>query len=626
MAVTTATTTSLAADPLIVPPAPVVAPVWPTQILTMRYNNNHDSTWGTAVSSDINWAFDTKDAPFTDVNVADGIAYVGAMNNSIYAMNAATGQFLWKFTANNWIMTDPIVADGKLFAGSGNRLFQNPNLRGTGSNSLYALNAKTGQKLWEYPVPGEAMPTPVYNNGKVYFLTGARTLYALDANTGALDFKMQVDSYFSMGSPALDGNLLFAGGANPFVYYAFDIANHSIVWQHSFADVKWGLDDCSPTVADGTIIGEGVNEDYSVENALPYQTMYALDEKTGALKWTFDMGEGPYIDDNKAGTPVVKDGVVYAGSPISRRFYAIDEATGKLLWNYNAGVPIRGTAAILGDYLLVIDIQANIHVLNIHNGRFIDKISLGGSVRPGGVNIFNGTAYVADQAGKIYAFSLFPLISGFYLKSNTPDNQPTTGSNQQYFPPTGHTVSDQFLSYWQTNGGLTQFGYPVSDPFLQFQAKTGKTLLVQYFERARFELHPEHAGTPYEVELGLLGTDLVAKRSQQAPFKPIAIDASSNSATSLGFSATGHTISGDFLTYWQANGGLARYGYPLSQPFSEVNPNDGKTYTVQYFERARFELHPEHAGTPYLVELGQLGQQVMATQNDKGLIALLKTL
>ena len=49
------------------------------------------------------------------------------------------------------------------------------------------------------------------------------------------------------------------------------------------------------------------------------------------------------------------------------------------------------------------------------------------------------------------------------------------------------------------------FGYPISEPFVD--PTTGYT--IQYFERARFEYHPENAGTPYDVLLGLLGTDAV---------------------------------------------------------------------------------------------------------------------
>ena len=51
---------------------------------------------------------------------------------------------------------------------------------------------------------------------------------------------------------------------------------------------------------------------------------------------------------------------------------------------------------------------------------------------------------------------------------------------------------------------------------------------------------------------------------------------------------------------------------PLSEQFHEVSATDGKTYTVQYFERNRFELHPEKAA-PYEVELGLLGVQQYKT-------------
>ena len=74
------------------------------------------------------------------------------------------------------------------------------------------------------------------------------------------------------------------------------------------------------------------------------------------------------------------------------------------------------------------------------------------------------------------------------------------------------------------------------------------------------------------------------------------------------FPQTGKTICGKFLAYWQSHGGLAQQGYPISAEFTEASDLDpGKSYTVQYFQRAVFELHPEYAGTPYEVLLAQLG-------------------
>src|SRR5687768_713835 len=69
---------------------------------------------------------------------------------------------------------------------------------------------------------------------------------------------------------------------------------------------------------------------------------------------------------------------------------------------------------------------------------------------------------------------------------------------------------------------------------------------------------------------------------------------------------TGWSVCGAFLDYWQRNGGLAQQGYPISGEFEEVSALDGKRYTVQYFERAVFEQHPENKA-PYDVLLSQLG-------------------
>jgi vancomycin resistance protein YoaR len=66
-----------------------------------------------------------------------------------------------------------------------------------------------------------------------------------------------------------------------------------------------------------------------------------------------------------------------------------------------------------------------------------------------------------------------------------------------YFPQTGHTLGGAFEWFWQSHGGLAIFGYPISEEFVE------QGVLVQYFERARFEYRPEHVGA--EVQIGMLG-------------------------------------------------------------------------------------------------------------------------
>src|SRR5436853_146356 len=72
------------------------------------------------------------------------------------------------------------------------------------------------------------------------------------------------------------------------------------------------------------------------------------------------------------------------------------------------------------------------------------------------------------------------------------------------------------------------------------------------------------------------------------------------------FPETGKTVSGALLDYWTAHGGLVQQGYPIADEFQEKSDLDGKTYTVQYFQRAVFELHPENQ-PPFDVLLSQLG-------------------
>jgi subtilisin family serine protease len=174
-----------------------------------------------------------------------------------------------------------------------------------------------------------------------------------------------------------------------------------------------------------------------------------------------------------------------------------------------------------------------------------------------------------------------------------------------YFPPVQHTLRGPFYTYWQAHGGLPIFGYPISEEFQEVSATDGKTYTVQYFQRNRFEYHPEFAGSPNEVLLGLLGVEITKGRTFAAG-APGPTD-----ATHQWFPPVQHNLGGSFLAYWQSHGGLAVFGYPISEEFQEVNATDGKTYTVQYFQRNRFEYHPEFAGTPNEVLLGLLGVDVV---------------
>src|SRR3954471_8590439 len=83
------------------------------------------------------------------------------------------------------------------------------------------------------------------------------------------------------------------------------------------------------------------------------------------------------------------------------------------------------------------------------------------------------------------------------------------------------------------------------------------------------------------------------------------------------FPQTGKTVSGRFLDYWNTHDGLMQQGYPISEEMQEQSQVDGRTYTVQYFERAVFELHPENPA-PYDVLLSLLGNFLYTQKYPNG--------
>ncbi|HEU5424588.1 MAG TPA: L,D-transpeptidase [Nitrolancea sp.] len=166
-----------------------------------------------------------------------------------------------------------------------------------------------------------------------------------------------------------------------------------------------------------------------------------------------------------------------------------------------------------------------------------------------------------------------------------------------YFPQTGHYLAYGFLDYWLEHGQVAIFGYPISEELTD--PATGLT--VQYFERAVFEYHPDNPPA-WRVELRRLGALATANRQSEPPFQPLNAQSDDNCTY---FPQTGHRLCFGFRAYWQQNGGLAIFGYPLSEEFQENG------YTVQYFERARFEYHPSNPPA-WRIELGLLGSNAAA--------------
>jgi hypothetical protein len=167
-----------------------------------------------------------------------------------------------------------------------------------------------------------------------------------------------------------------------------------------------------------------------------------------------------------------------------------------------------------------------------------------------------------------------------------------TQDEGKYYPETGHNVREPFYAYYIKNGGVERFGYPITEAYIDASG-----LLVQYFQKARLEWRPANPD-PYKVLPGLLGEDLGKK---QAPI-PVNQIPSATDPNCIYFAETGHKVCNSFLKYFNANGGVDAFGYPITEYVQENG------MIVQYFQRALMEWHPEKpAGQRVLTaRLGQI--------------------
>jgi len=189
------------------------------------------------------------------------------------------------------------------------------------------------------------------------------------------------------------------------------------------------------------------------------------------------------------------------------------------------------------------------------------------------------------------------------------------------FRETNQCITGRFREYWERNGGLAVFGFPTSPAQNELNRDTGQVYLTQWVERNRFELHPENRA-PYDVLLGRLGDDSLRQKGIDWQKEP----RTNPQSGCLYFETTGHNVCDQtrglgFKTYWQTHGlefdgrrgfsyqeSLALFGLPLTEPRMETNASGDRVLT-QWFERARFEWHPNNPEA-FRVLLGLLGNEL----------------
>jgi len=238
--------------------------------------------------------------------VVDGVLYVCEYDDkNVYALNASSGEKIWNYAVTgNLRSTSPCVANGIVYVGSGTV---------SADKNVYALNASSGEKIWNYTTGNAVQTIPAVADGVVYVGSNDKNVYALNASSGE-----KIWNYTTSGtvlsSPAVADGVVYVGSNDKNVY-ALDASSGAQIWSYTTGNgVQTG-----PAVVDGVVYVGSYDKN-----------VYALNASSGEKIWNYPVAT------TSMSSPFVADGVVYVRS--SFYLYALNatttSATGELLWRY----------------------------------------------------------------------------------------------------------------------------------------------------------------------------------------------------------------------------------------------------------------------------------------------------
>jgi len=248
------------------------------------------------------WAFppepDRNVGPFyTTPAFLDSLVVVGGFNdNTIYALDAESGQERWRLKVDGGFVEGGVVDEaGNLYIGSSD-------------GDLYAVSPE-GQELWRFSTNQRIWATPLLADGRVYVASTDHYLYALDAAQGDLVWRFEAGGAMA-GTPALLGDTLYIGSFDNRLY-AISAETGEERWSIAVDNWVWG----GPLATEEAIYFGDLGGN-----------LYAVAPDDGRELWRISTGER-----GVRATPTLADHVLYVGNE-DGTVLALDPATGTEQW------------------------------------------------------------------------------------------------------------------------------------------------------------------------------------------------------------------------------------------------------------------------------------------------------
>jgi outer membrane protein assembly factor BamB len=274
-----------------------------------------------------------------------GILY--AVNNSgfAFALNAKTGKKIWERRIGELNASSPTYYKHRLY------------IVNLDPGHIVKLDAKTGRIIWKKSLPGRAESSPVVVDRSVYFGCEDGKLYSLSTISGDVRWATQLSGSVK-AAPAYYGGRLFVGDYGGSMN-AVDAQTGKLIWSTGSlgTGISGGEFYSTPAVAFGRVYA-GNNDD----------RVYSFDISDGELAWTYSTGgyaySAPTVADTKHSPPTV-----YIGS-FDGNIYALDAKTGSVRWSRSTGGQVVGSLSAVGEIVYVAEFthQRTIGYM-MHSGR-----------------------------------------------------------------------------------------------------------------------------------------------------------------------------------------------------------------------------------------------------------------
>ncbi|MGW3492663.1 outer membrane protein assembly factor BamB family protein [Streptomyces sp. NPDC001020] len=320
--------------------------------------------------------FKTRDVAWS-MAVADGRVHASD-GPTLFALDSREGTDLWRLSMDGWVYS--LTAD------------RGTVVTGTRGGGVQAWEASNGQRLWEITGAQTDFETPeagpVVQDGTVYVWKDAR-LRALEARTGEERWSYPVGDAASCGgvpvrlAQAPDGYVYVSAGSR---VLAIEVASGMVRWHFEAPAVFL----CPPAFVPGpAVTGGGVYlADY-------LGTVYALDATDGRDRWRIATEARTTIE------PVlVAGGQVHVGS--GKGLYTLDAVTGTPKWRFQAGGDIVGTPAVAEGRIHFGSTDHLLYTLKADDGRLRWKLATGGEIT-GAPVVRDGVVYACSKDRCVYA-------------------------------------------------------------------------------------------------------------------------------------------------------------------------------------------------------------------------------